>query len=65
MPGNDLNVLKDALSRVETENQKLTSALQSAMEDNAHMSEKLLLSEQAQDSLKVRNVAFSSRQGGK
>ena len=53
MPGNDLNELKDALSRVETENQKLTSALQSAMEDNAHMSEKLLLSEQAQDSLKV------------
>jgi hypothetical protein len=46
--------MKEALGRLENENQKLTNALQSAMEDNAHMSEKLLLSEQAQESLKVR-----------
>jgi hypothetical protein len=45
--------LREALNRMETENEKLTSALQTAMEDNAHMSEKLLLSEQAQESLKV------------
>jgi hypothetical protein len=51
--GNDMKQLKEALSQFETENQKLTSALQSAMEDNAHMSEKLLISEQAQESLKV------------
>jgi hypothetical protein len=48
-----MKMLKEALSQFETENQKLTSALQSAMEDNAHMSEKLLISEQAQESLKV------------
>ena len=51
--GDELNNLREHLERVESENSQLTSALQSAIEDNAHMSEKLLLSEQAQESLRV------------
>jgi hypothetical protein len=54
--------LREALNRMETENEKLTSALQTAMEDNAHMSEKLLLSEQAQESLKVTKVELQSQE---
>jgi hypothetical protein len=56
--GNELKEMKEALGRLENENQKLTNALQSAMEDNAHMSEKLLLSEQAQESLKVKRGMY-------
>ena len=41
------------MKRDEVENFQLTSALQSDMEDNAHMSEKLPLSEQAQESLRA------------
>ena len=46
--------MKERLEMVEGENRQLTSALQSAMDESSHMSEKLLLSEQAQESLKVR-----------
>ena len=40
--------------RLLDENDKLTAALQAAIEDSAHASEKLILSEQANESLKVR-----------
>ena len=51
--GDEVNILRERLQVVEAENSQLTSALQEAMEDNAHMSEKVLLSEQAQESLRV------------
>jgi len=47
--------------RLETENEKLTNALQSAMEDNAHMSEKLLMSEMANERLKLKLSELSSQ----
>ena len=46
-------MMREQMDRLSAENLELTSALQSAMEDSAHMSEKLLLSEQAQDTLRV------------
>jgi len=58
--GDELNMLRERLEMVESENNKLTSALQEAMEDNAHMSEKVLLSEQAQESLRARLNELSS-----
>ncbi|XP_023348694.1 chromosome-associated kinesin KIF4B [Eurytemora carolleeae] len=62
--GDELNNLREHLERVESENSQLTSALQSAMEDNAHMSEKLLLSEQAQESLRTRLSELSEETEG-
>eukprot|EP00092_Neocalanus_flemingeri_P020290 GFUD01021979.1.p1 GENE.GFUD01021979.1~~GFUD01021979.1.p1 ORF type:complete len:1250 (+),score=420.04 GFUD01021979.1:230-3979(+) len=47
--------------RLEEENGKLTSALQAAMEDNAHMSEKLLMSELANEKLKLKLTELSSQ----
>ena len=38
--------------RLKDENEKMTNALQSAMEENAHMSEKLLISEQVAEQFK-------------
>ena len=48
-------MMREQLDLMTNENNQLTSALQSAMEDCAHMSEKLLLSEQANDTLKVKD----------
>merc|ERR1712013_252702 len=47
--------------RLEAENEKLTSALQAAMEDNGHMSEKLLMSEMANEKLKTKLAELSSQ----
>ena len=55
--GEESRVSQEALEenkRLEAENEKLTSALQAAMDDNAHMSEKLLMSELANEKLKVK-----------
>ena len=49
-------MMREQMDRLSAENLELTSALQSAMEDSAHMSEKLLLSEQAQDTLRVSTL---------
>jgi len=48
-------------SRLEEENGKLTNALQAAMDDNAHMSEKLLMSELANEKLKLKLTELSSQ----
>jgi len=56
----EMEVMKEHMERLEAENSQLTSALQSAMEDSAHMSEKLLLSEQAQDTLRVKLAELSA-----
>jgi len=58
--GSELSIVKERLEMVEGENRQLTSALQSAMDESAHMSEKLLLSEQAQESLKNRLAELSA-----
>ena len=47
--------------RLDEENLKLTNALQTAMEDNAHMSEKLLMSEMANEKLKLKLTELSSQ----
>ena len=52
-------MMREQMDRLSAENLELTSALQSAMEDSAHMSEKLLLSEQAQDTLRVSKLLIS------
>ena len=52
-------MMREQMDRLSAENLELTSALQSAMEDSAHMSEKLLLSEQAQDTLRVSTLLRS------
>merc|ERR1719394_1742513 len=44
--------LIDENERLKDENEKMTNALQSAMEENAHMSEKLLISEQVAEQFK-------------
>jgi len=62
--GEESRVSQDALEenkRLEAENEKLTSALQAAMDDNAHMSEKLLMSELANEKLKVKLSELSSQ----
>jgi len=51
----------DENKRLEVENGKLTSALQAAMDDNAHMSEKLLMSEMANEKLKLKLTELSSQ----
>ena len=48
----DLTELEEENEKLKDENDKITNALQSAMEENAHMSEKLLLSEQAAEKFK-------------
>ena len=45
--------------RLKDENEKMTNALQSAMEENSHMSEKLLLSEQAAETLKATMASMT------
>merc|ERR1712025_581959 len=62
--GEESRVSQEALEenkRLEAENEKLTSALQAAMEDNAHISEKLLMSELANEKLKVKLSELSSQ----
>jgi len=44
---------KEEMVRMKDENEKITTALQTAMDENSHMSEKLLLAEQANDRLKT------------
>jgi len=44
--------LKEENERLKDENDKMTNALQSAMEENSHMSEKLMLSEQVAEKFK-------------
>jgi len=51
----------DENQRLVTENGKLTSALQAAMDDNGHMSEKLLMSEMANEKLKLKLTELSSQ----
>jgi len=48
-------------TRLDEENSKLTNALQTAMEDNAYMSEKLLMSEMANEKLKLKLTELSSQ----
>merc|ERR1711936_108870 len=50
----------DGNKRIEAENEKLTSALKAAMEDKGHMSEKLLMSEKANEELKTKLAELSS-----
>ena len=45
---------EEEVARLREENDTITAALQSAMDENSHMSEKLLLSEQANDLLKTK-----------
>ena len=45
--------MREHLDRVEAENKQLSSALQRAIEDNKQMTKKLLMIDQAQESLKV------------
>ena len=45
--------LKEEVESLKDENEKITTALQAAMEENSHMSEKLLLAEQANDKLRT------------
>lgn len=45
---------KEELAKMKEENDAITVALQTAMDENSHMSEKLLLSEQANDLLKTK-----------
>jgi len=44
--------MEEENDRLKDENDKISNALQSAMEENAHMSEKLLISEQVAENLK-------------
>jgi len=57
----EVQMMREQMDRLSAENLELTSALQSAMEDSAHMSEKLLLSEQAQDTLRVKLTELSAQ----
>ena len=45
--------LREEMESLRDENDKITTALQTAMDENSHMSEKLLLAEQANEKLRT------------